>query len=117
MIKSGGENVYSLEVEMALLAANPELAEVAVLGVPDPKWGEAVNAFVTFREGKVLDTAEIVARARHHLAGYKLPKTVHVCDDLPKNVSGKVLKRVLRDGLDEPRHMIAATPDAAMYRA
>ena len=99
MIKSGGENVFSLEVEMALLAANPELSEAAVLGVPDDRWGEAVTAFVTFRDGATVDTADLVQRTRHHLAGYKLPKTVHVRDELPKNVSGKVLKRVLRDDL------------------
>lgn len=100
MIKSGGENVYSLEVEMALLAANPELAEVAVLGIPDEKWGEAVTAFVTFHDGQTVDNGDIITRTRHHLAGYKLPKSIHVRDELPKNVSGKVLKRVLRDGLE-----------------
>lgn len=97
MIKSGGENVYSLEVEMGLLAANPELSEVAVIGVPDERWGEAVNAVVVLREGHGLTAEQMVANTRQHLAGYKLPKQVRFVDELPKNVSGKVLKTRLRE--------------------
>jgi len=101
MIKTGGENVFSLEVEIALLEANPELTEAAVLGVPDERWGEAVNAFVVLREGMQVTGEEIVKRTRARLAGYKLPKRVHILNQLPKNVSGKVLKRsLLREVLD-----------------
>ena len=97
MIKSGGENVYSIEVEMAIAKNNPEVNEVAVVGVPHPKWGEAVTAFVTLKQGQTVAEADLIARTREILAGYKLPKQVIVCTELPKNVSGKVLKRQLRD--------------------
>lgn len=97
MIKSGGENVYSLEVELALGRLVPEIAEVSVVGVPHDKWGEAVTAFVVAKPEVEISAEEIVSRARKELAGYKLPKAVHFVDELPKNVSGKVLKRQLRD--------------------
>jgi fatty-acyl-CoA synthase len=97
MIKSGGENVYSLEVEMGLLAANPQLAEISVIGVPDEKWGEAVNAVAVLKPGHDLTAEGLVANARQYLGGYKLPKKVYFTDDLPKNVSGKVLKTQLRE--------------------
>lgn len=97
MIKSGGENVYSLEVEMGLLAANPGLAEVSVIGVPDERWGEAVNAVVVLRPGEQITGEQVIANARQHLGGYKLPKRVHFARELPKNVSGKVLKTRLRE--------------------
>ncbi|BDB30712.1 fatty-acyl-CoA synthase [Cupriavidus sp. TA19] len=97
MIKSGGENVYSLEVELALQKAVNEILEVAVVGIPDNKWGEAVTAFVVLRPGVQLDAGQVIARARELLAGYKLPKQVVFRTELPKNVSGKVLKRKLRD--------------------
>jgi len=101
MIKSGGENVYSIEVEMAVMKANPEISEVAIVGVPDPKWGEAVTAFVVLKQGQAATEEEIIARTRGILAGYKLPKRVFICDELPKNVSGKVLKRQLRESVKE----------------
>lgn len=97
MIKSGGENVYSLEVELALQRAVPELAEVAVVGVPDPKWGEMVTAFVVLNEGQAITEAQVIDRARAVLGGFKIPKRVVFESELPKNVSGKVLKRSLRD--------------------
>jgi len=97
MIKSGGENVYSVEVEMALLQAAPEIAEAAVVGLPDEKWGEAVTAFVTLKPGTELTAEELIARSRTYLGGYKVPKIVHVIPELPKNVSGKVLKRELKE--------------------
>jgi fatty-acyl-CoA synthase len=97
MVKSGGENVYSLDVEMGLLAANPGLAEVSVIGVPDERWGEAVNAVVVLRPGEDISREQLIANARPYLAGYKLPKQVYFTDELPKNVSGKVLKTRLRD--------------------
>ncbi len=97
MIKSGGENVYSLEVELALQKAIPELQEVVVVGIPDPKWGEAVTAFAVKKAGMDVSEQDVIERARALLGGYKLPKRVVFREELPKNVSGKVLKRKLRD--------------------
>lgn len=97
MIKSGGENVYSLEVELALQKAVPEFLEVVVVGMPDPKWGEAVTAFGVLKPGEQVTEAEVIRRSRELLGGYKLPKRVVFRTELPKNVSGKVLKRTLRD--------------------
>jgi fatty-acyl-CoA synthase len=95
MIKSGGENVASKEVEECLFQ-HPAVAEVAVFGVPDPHWIEAVAACVVLRDGSVASADEIVAFARARLAGYKTPKQVVIVDSLPKNPSGKILKRDLR---------------------
>jgi len=96
MIISGGENVYAAEVEAAL-AEHPAVAEVAVIGVPDPKWGEAVKAIVVAAPGVPLDPDALRAWARGRLAAYKTPKTIDVVDTLPRNASGKVLRRVLRE--------------------
>lgn len=97
MIKTGGENVYSLEVEMAITSSSPEVLEVAVIGLPDEKWGEAVSAFVVLKDGASLSSDELISRLRDHLGGYKIPKRAFFVDELPKNVSGKVLKRRLKD--------------------
>lgn len=97
MIKSGGMNVYSLEVEQGVAKAVPEISEVAVVGLPDDAWGEAVIAFVVLKAGAELTEADIIAAARAHLGGYKLPKKIVFRTELPKNVSGKVLKRRLRE--------------------
>lgn len=95
MIISGGMNVYPAEIEAALDAC-PDLYEIAVFGVPDEKWGESVQAFaVAAREG--VTEAEVLAFAREHLAGYKVPRSVTFVPELPKTGSGKVLKRQLRD--------------------
>lgn len=112
MIKSGGENVYSLEVETGLLAANPELAEASVIGVPDDRWGEAVNAVAVRRAGSQVTAEQVIANARRHLAGFKLPKSVYFVDELPKNVSGKVLKTRLRDQVATGQMKRAAQPEA-----
>ena len=96
MIVSGGENVYPAEVENALFA-HPQIADVAVIGVPDEKWGEAVKACVVPEAGATLDPEEIIAFARERIAGYKLPKSVDFVDALPRNPSGKILRRELRD--------------------
>ena len=93
MIITGGENVYSIEVER-VLAEHPAIAEVAVIGVPDEKWGEAVKAVVAL-EGEATE-ADIIAFAREQLAAYKCPKTVDVVDALPRNPTGKILKKDLR---------------------
>lgn len=95
MIVSGGENVYPAEVE-AVLRSHPAIAEVAVIGVPDPKWGEAVKAVVVPLAGHRLDQAEVIGWARGQLAGYKLPKSIDLIAELPRNASGKVLRRELR---------------------
>jgi long-chain acyl-CoA synthetase len=95
MIVSGGENVYPIEVEEAL-AHHPNVAEVAVIGVPDERWGETVKAIVVVRDGSSLTADELVAFARERLAGYKLPRSVEFVDALPRTPSGKVLKRELR---------------------
>ncbi len=95
MIKSGGENVASKEVEDCLFQ-HPAVAEVAVFGTPDPHWIEAVTACVVLRDGASAEPAELISFTRERLAGYKTPKHVHVVPSLPKNPSGKILKRDLR---------------------
>ncbi len=95
MIISGGENVYPAEVENALYA-HPQVADVAVIGVPDEKWGEAVKACVVVKDGANLSEADIIAHARTHIAGYKCPKSIDFIEALPRNPSGKILRRELR---------------------
>lgn len=95
MIKTGGENVASREVEEALYE-HPAVAEVAVVGVPHPTWIEAVVAIVVARPGADVDAAELTAHARERLAPFKVPKAFALVDQLPKNPSGKLLKRELR---------------------
>ncbi|UXA14360.1 long-chain-fatty-acid--CoA ligase [Mycobacterium sp. SMC-8] len=96
MIVSGGENVYPAEVENVLMT-HPAVADVAVIGVPDPRWGEAVKAVVVAARGADPSEAELIAFARDRLAGYKLPKSVDFVAVLPRNPSGKLLKRALRE--------------------
>jgi long-chain acyl-CoA synthetase len=96
MIVSGGENVYPVEVEEAL-AHHPDVAEVAVIGVPDERWGETVKALVVPRSRRTPTADELVEFARTRLAGYKLPRSIEFVDDLPRTATGKVLKRELRD--------------------
>ncbi|WP_374249799.1 acyl-CoA synthetase [Thermomonas sp.] len=95
MIKSGGENVASREVEEAMYGI-PGVSEVAVIGLPDPHWIEAVTAVVVAKPGHVLTEAGLLAACRERLAGFKVPKRVILTDALPKNPSGKLLKRELR---------------------
>ncbi|GEN98345.1 acyl-CoA synthetase [Novosphingobium sediminis] len=96
MIISGGENVYPAEVESAIYG-HPQVAEVAVIGVPDARWGEAVKACVVPREGCEVDEASVIAWARERIAGFKVPKSVDVIPALPRNPSGKILRRNLRE--------------------
>jgi len=96
MIVSGGENVYPIEVENAL-ATHPGIEDVAVIGVPDPRWGETVKAIVVRAPGASVTAEEIVSFARERLARYKCPSSVDFLDALPRNPSGKILKRVLRE--------------------
>jgi len=95
MIVSGGENVYPVEVEEAL-AAHPDVADVAVIGVPDERWGEAVKALVIPRDGRTPPPEALIAFARERLAGYKLPRSIDYVADFPRTPTGKVLKRELR---------------------
>jgi fatty-acyl-CoA synthase len=99
MIKTGGENVASREVEEVIYRM-PEVSEVAVVGLPDPYWIEAVSAFVVVKPGQSADEASILAHARQHLASFKVPKRITFVDSLPKNPSGKVLKRELRKAFE-----------------
>jgi len=95
VIVSGGENVASREVE-TVLHTHDGVADVAVIGLPDPRWGERVTAVVVRRDGASVGEAELVALSREHLAGYKTPRTVVFVDELPRNAAGKVLKQQLR---------------------
>src|SRR5678815_4598394 len=95
MIKSGGENVASREVEETIYR-HPAVSEVAVIGLPDPYWIEAVTAVVVVKAGETLDEAALIAHCRQHMAHFKVPKRVVFTDALPKNPSGKLLKRELR---------------------
>lgn len=95
MIISGGENVYPAEVESAV-CDHPDVAEAAVIGVPDDKWGEAVKAIVVLKPGKTATASDIITFTRLQIASYKAPKTVEFVETLPRNPSGKILRRELR---------------------
>lgn len=96
MIVSGGENVYPAEVENVLTTCD-KVSEVAVIGVPDEQWGEAVKAIVVKTPGSDLSADDVAAFARRHIAAFKCPKTVDFVDSIPRNPAGKILKKVLRE--------------------
>ncbi len=96
MIVSGGENVFPFEVEN-LLADHPAVADVAVIGVPDEEFGQRLKAFVVLRDGRRIGEDGLKAHVREHLARYKVPRAIEFLDEIPRNPTGKVLKRVLRD--------------------
>lgn len=96
MIISGGENIYPAEIEAAL-HRHEAIFEAAVVGVPDPKWGESVKAYVVLKPGSSLTVQEVILHCQNHLASYKKPKYVEFLSELPRNTSGKILKRVLRE--------------------
>jgi len=96
MIISGGENIYPAEVENALVD-HPSVAEVSVIGIPSKKWGEAVKACIVIKGGETLTEAEAINWARGKIAKFKCPKSVSFLDVLPRNPSGKVLRRILRE--------------------
>ncbi len=95
MIITGGMNVYPAEIEAAL-EQHPAVADVAVFGIPSEEWGESVHAVVVTHPGENLDEAGLIAFAREHLAGYKLPRSVSFAEEIPRTASGKILKRLLR---------------------
>lgn len=96
MIISGGENIYSREIEDVILK-HPAILEVAVIGVPDETWGEAIKALVVLKEGGAATAEDIINFCKDHLASYKKPKSVEFLESIPKNAYGKVLKRELRE--------------------
>lgn len=95
MIISGGENVYPAEVESAIYG-HPAVQEVAVIGIPDPKWGETVKAVVVPKPGMSVDEGDIIAWTRERIAAFKAPRSVDVIEALPRNASGKILRKDLR---------------------
>jgi fatty-acyl-CoA synthase len=97
VIISGGENISSIEVEGVLLH-HPAVREVAVVGLPDEKWGESPHAFVVLSEGAAADSEELRRFARERMAHFKVPKAIHFVNELPKTATGKIQKYVLRKG-------------------
>jgi len=104
MYISGGENVYPAEIEDVLYRL-PEVAEAASIGVPDARWGEAGKAILVLKPGQTLEADAVIAHCLENLAKFKVPTTVEFIDALPRNATGKVLKRVLRD-----RYVSASAP-------
>lgn len=105
MIVSGGENIYPAEVESALFE-HPEIKDVAVIGVPSERWGEEVKAVVVPEQQDGVTEKEIIEFARQRIAGYKVPKSVDFTEELPRNPSGKLLKRELRKPYWEGRERL-----------
>ncbi len=95
MIVSGGENIYPREIE-EVLYTHPDIAEAAVVAMPDATWGESGRAFVALKQGRTLTAEQVVEFCKQHLASYKKPKQIDFVAELPRNASGKVLKRKLR---------------------
>ena len=96
MIISGGVNIYPAEIE-AVLDAHPKVLDVAIIGIPNEEWGEAVHAVIVKLPDVSLEEEDILAYGREHLAGYKIPRSVTFADEIPRNASGKILKKVLRE--------------------
>ena len=98
MIISGGENIYPSEIE-SLLAGHPAVQDVAVIGAPDPKWGESVHAFVVRRAGAATSEAELLDWCRDRIAGYKRPRALTFISEaqIPRTATGKIQHRLLRD--------------------
>jgi fatty-acyl-CoA synthase len=96
MIVSGGENIYPAEVENALMS-HPAIGDAAVIGVPDERWGEAVKGIVVLKPGTEATADDIIGFCRTRIAGYKTPKSIDFVEGLPRNPSGKILRRELRD--------------------
>jgi acyl-CoA synthetase (AMP-forming)/AMP-acid ligase II len=108
MIITGGENVYSAEVENAL-STHPSVAASAVIGLPSDQWGETVHAVVVAAPNAHVNPAELQAHVRAHLANYKVPRSVEIVEQLPLSGAGKVLKRQLRENvLSQPTKVDAS---------
>jgi acyl-CoA synthetase (AMP-forming)/AMP-acid ligase II len=97
VIKTGGENVASIEVEKAVYAAEPRVSEAVVIGLPHERWTEAITAVIVPRPGETIDEAELIVALKQRLDSYKVPKAVIIADALPKTSTGKIQKNVLRD--------------------
>jgi acyl-CoA synthetase (AMP-forming)/AMP-acid ligase II len=95
MVVSGGENIYPVEVENAI-AHHPSVADVAVIGVPDEKYGEALLAFLVLKADTELALDELIEFCRERIAGYKIPRQMQIIAEMPRNPSGKILKKDLR---------------------
>jgi len=95
MIISGGENIYPREIE-EVIVQHPAIREVAVIGVPDSKWGEAIKAIVSLVAGRSVSEEELISFCKANIASYKKPKSIDFMSELPKNNYGKILKRELR---------------------
>ena len=95
MIVSGAENIYPAEVDNALMG-HPEIIDAAVIGVPDDRWGEVVKGFVVLGKDSKLEEHDIISYARTQIAGFKCPRSIEFIHELPRNPSGKVLRRELR---------------------
>ncbi|AQU80487.1 long-chain fatty acid--CoA ligase [Planococcus faecalis] len=98
MIITGGENVYSVEVEN-VLGTHPKIADVAVIGSPDEQWGEIVTAVIASKPNETIELDELEAFCRQHLSGYKIPRKVVFVEALPRNTSGKLMKYKLRESV------------------
>jgi long-chain acyl-CoA synthetase len=95
-------NIYPAEIENCLMT-HPDIHDCAVFGIPDPDFGEALCACIKLEDGALLDPAEVQAHVREHLAGYKVPKVVEFLDELPREDSGKIFKRKLKEPYWEGR--------------
>jgi long-chain acyl-CoA synthetase len=100
MIITGGENVYSVEVEN-VLSTHPQIQDVAIIGTPDPEWGEVVTAVIVLKTGETIDFGELEAFCRKHLSAYKIPRKVIFKEELPRNASGKLMKFKLRETINK----------------
>ena len=101
MIISGGENVYPAEIESAL-SGHDDVADVAVIGMPSDKWGESAAAIVVRKPDTQLSEAEVLKFCQGKLGRFKQPRVVHFIDEIPRNPTGKILKRILRDQFPGP---------------
>ena len=102
MVVTGGENVYSVEVEQAIYQ-HPDVVECAVVGIPDEKYGEALFAAIVIQPGKTLTSDQIVEHCRSRIGGYKIPRQMAIVPQLPKSAMGKILKSELRRMFGKPR--------------
>ncbi len=96
MIVSGGENIYPAEIENALFE-HDAVADAAVIGIPSEQWGESVLAFLVLKDGQTVTPEEMIEFCRPRLAGYKIPRRIEFLDAIPRNASGKILKKDLRE--------------------